>query len=190
MVAPLWGVGCGILGRQWRRYRPQLHRRPSQELRAHPHGGDCGGGLWVDRTGTPRTRGRRSGAHVPRPPVPAHHSPKQTPYANPPQFFSTTTRMAWLVASPPRPRSTSQVQEDPDRARLLRHGSGRSAASFGALKELHAPRTSDLQCDLMCEACVALSDGEGLHARPLLPGQPLPQGVAALGLALPVLQQS
>ena len=28
-----------------------------------------------------------------------------------------------------------------------------------------------------------------LHARPLLPGQPLPQGVAALGLALPILQQ-
>ena len=27
------------------------------------------------------------------------------------------------------------------------------------------------------------------HARPLLPGQPLPQGVAALVLALPVLQQ-
>ena len=49
-------------------------------------------------------------------------------------------------------------------SRLLRHvGSGRFAASLGALKELHAPRTSDLQCDLMCKAFVALSGGEGLR---------------------------
>ena len=32
-----------------------------------------------------------------------------------------------------------------------------------ALVQLHAPRTSHLSCDLMCEACVAQSDGEGLR---------------------------
>ena len=56
-----------------------------------------------------------------------------------------------------------QGHEDPVRARLLGHGSGGSAASLEALSYPHAPRTSDLSCDLMCEVYVAMSEGEGLR---------------------------
>ena len=151
--------------RQWRRHRSQLHWRPSHGVRAHPHGGDCAGGLWVNRRGSPRTRGRISGAHVPRPPVPAHRSLEQILHANLPRVCSPTTSMAWLFASPSRPRSTTQDQEDPNRARSVRHRSRRSAASQKALKQPHAPRASDPYNDLMCEECVAQKDGVGESRR-------------------------
>ena len=165
LMAPLFAVGCSHLACQWRRSWPQLQRRASHGARARPDGGHCVGGFSIDPRGSPLTRGRRTGAHGPRPPVPAHRSLEQILHANLPRVCSPTTSMAWLFASPSRPRSTMQDQEDPNRARSVRHRSRRSAASQKALKQPHAPRASDLYNDLMCEECVAQKDGVGESRR-------------------------
>ena len=77
--------------------------------------------------------------------------------------ISVTGRRRTEMALSPSvsPRSPMQGHEDLVRARRIRHGPGQSAASFEALSQLHAPHISELRCDAMREACVALSEGKG-----------------------------
>ena len=150
----------------WRQIRRRLSHGLVFELILVARGGDCAGRRPLGRPER-FSADMRSQIRCARPPPlsqPTAALNKETPYANPPHVFSTTNRMAWLYVSVSSSTTFDrQVQEDLVRARLVCHRSRRSAASRRAVKQLHALRISDLSCDRMCEACVALSDGKGLR---------------------------